>query len=279
LTGKLATEFTPADAIEEKDFKVYPEQYRTWAEEHGIAQPPRDASDVYTFEPRVVIREPVEGEIVSGNVTVIGSADTPAFVSYELQYGVSHDPGAFSAPFWGPVSGPVIDGVLGEWDTTGLAEGPYTLRLVVRDQAGVEQEARIRLFIVPPTPTALPVEPTPTWTIEAPTAVQPPTVAPPTATSELPTSVPTVVEPTSAPPPTDTPLPSPTVAPEEPTATPVPTETPAVEATPTWTIEAPVAEPTAESAALVTTTLPLTDVTTLTQTEGITASGLITATP
>ncbi|HMN28316.1 MAG TPA: PBP1A family penicillin-binding protein, partial [Caldilineaceae bacterium] len=40
LTGRLANEFTPADAIEEKLFKIYPERYRRWAEEHGIPQPP-----------------------------------------------------------------------------------------------------------------------------------------------------------------------------------------------------------------------------------------------
>jgi len=188
LTGKLATEFTPADAIEEKDFKVYPERYRTWAEDHGIAQPPSDASDVYTFEPRLAIREPVEGEIVSGIVPIVGSADAPAFVSYALQYGVSHDPGAFSAPFVGPIGGPVIDGLLGEWDTRGLAEGPHTLRLVVRDQAGVERDVRVRLFVVAPTPTPPPVDPTPTWTLEAPTAAPLPTepVPAPLPTETLP---------------------------------------------------------------------------------------------
>ncbi|MCE7980521.1 MAG: penicillin-binding protein [Caldilinea sp. CFX5] len=142
LTGKLATEFTPPDAIEEKDFIVYPEQYRQWAERNGIPQPPTEQSDVYTGEANVVIREPVEGEIVSGIVTVVGSADAPAFASYELQYGISHDPGAFSPPVSGPYGSPVVDNVLGQWDTSGLEEGPHTLRLVVRDQAGAERETR-----------------------------------------------------------------------------------------------------------------------------------------
>ncbi|MEZ4635610.1 MAG: hypothetical protein R2856_11720 [Caldilineaceae bacterium] len=53
VTGKLATEFTPADLIEEKVFKVYPEPYRQWAEEHGIPQPPSEQSDVFTQEPNV----------------------------------------------------------------------------------------------------------------------------------------------------------------------------------------------------------------------------------
>jgi hypothetical protein len=280
LTGKLATEFTPADAIEEKDFKVYPERYRPWAEAQGIAQPPNDASDVYTFEPRLAIREPVEGEIVSGIVTIIGSAEAPAFASYALQYGISHDPGAFSAPFVGPIGAPVIDGVLGEWDTRGLAEGPHTLRLVVRDQSGAEREVRVRLFVVPPTPTPPPVDPTATWTIAAPTAVPlptdtlaaPATAVPATPVVEVPTNTPVVDVPTA------TPLPvEPTVTPL-PTETPVPTDTPALEATPTWTIEAPTAEPTAASAAIVTATVPLTSSETLTGTGILTGSALITGT-
>lgn len=280
LTGKLATEFTPADAIEEKDFKVYPERYRQWAEAHGIAQPPRDASDVYTFEPRVAIREPVEGEIVSGIVQIIGSADAPAFVSYELQYGISHDPGAFSAPFVGPIGGPVIDGLLGEWDTQGMAEGPHTLRLVVRDQAGSERDVRVHLFVVGATPTPPPLEPTATWTIEAPTALPiptetapaptalpAPTVAPATATAivEIPTSTSVVEVPTATP-----------IA-VEPTVTPLPTETAAIEATPTWTVEAPTleaptVEATAASAGIVTETVPITETSGLTETVIVTAA-------
>lgn len=267
LTGKLATEFTPADAIEERDFKVYPEQYRQWAEERGIAQPPSDASDVYTFEPRVAIRGPVEGEIVSGVVTVVGSAEAPAFASYELQYGVSHDPQAFSAPIWGPTGPPVLDGVLGQWDTTELGEGSHTLRLVVRDQAGTEYDARIRLFVAPPpvieAPTPIPVEPTPTWTIAVTPVIDEPTPLPlPTdtialPTAELPTLTPTLIAPPPAEEPTPTlvvefPTNTPTDTPVidvptvEPTLTPEPTVIP-VEATPTWTPALPTVEPTIAS--------------------------------
>ncbi len=286
-TGKLATEFTPADAIEEKDFIVYPEQYQAWAEAHGIPQPPRDASDVYTFEPQVTILGPVEGEIVSGVVAVVGSADAPALASYELQYGVSHNPQAFSSPVWGPVGGAVINDRLGQWDTSTLNEGPYTLRLVVRDQNGVEREARVRLFVVPPTPTPPVVEPSPTWTNQAPIPVptetlpQPntatPVVAPATATPIPPTA--TSAPPTTAPP-TAVP-PTATVAvvtpPAEPTAPPLPTETPlpaetppAVEATPTWTVAAPAAEPTAVPAGSITDTVVITGANLLTESLSIT---------
>lgn len=258
VTGKLATEFTPADAIEEKDFKVYPEQYRQWAEANGIPQPPTDQSDVYTGEANLVIREPVEGEVVSGIVTVVGSADAPAFASYELQYGISHEPGAFSPPISGPFGAPMLDGVLGQWDTTGLQDGPHTLRLVVRDQAGAEREARVRVFVTHDEPTTTP-EPTPTWTFEAPTPE-------PLPTDTLP----------PPPPPTDTPFveaPTP-----EPTWTLPPIDTPApVEPTATWTPEgAPPAETPATGAS---TGSVITDTTGITDTGTVTESGALTTTP
>ena len=261
LTGKLATEFTPPDAIEEKDFIVYPEQYRQWAEEHGIPQPPTEQSDVYTGEANVIIREPVDGEIVSGVITVVGSADAPAFASYELQYGVSHDPGAFSPPVSGPYGSPVVENVLGQWDTSGLEDGPHTLRLVVRDRAGAERETRVRVFVTheaPPTP----VEATPTWTPEAPTPLPLPTDTPPV----LPTDTPVVVLPT--PEPTWT-LPPP---PE------TPTEAPPPEPSPTWTPEGGGAPPT-ETPAGASSGGVITDTSGITETGTVTGSEVITSTP
>lgn len=234
-TGRLANEFTPPDAIEEKVFKIYPEPYRAWAEAHGIPQPPASPEDAFEFQPELFIRQPVEGEVVSGIVQVYGSANVPGFSSYELQYGVSHDPGAFSPPISGPYGAPVIDGLLGEWDTTGLGDGPHTLRLLVHDNAGGAFEQRVRVFVAHP--TAAP-PPTATWTPvpEAPTA------PPPTATdTPWPTDTPPAAEtptelPTETPWPTGTP-PAPEAPPAEPTATPPPPEDP------TATPEAPPAEP------------------------------------
>jgi 1A family penicillin-binding protein len=195
VTGKLATEFTPPQLIEEKVFKVYPLEYRQWAEEHGIPQPPTETSDVFTFEPSVVIQQPAEGAQVNGIFTVAGSANVPGFSSYELQYGISHNPGAFSLPFVGPASTPVNNGVLGQWDTRTLANGPHTLRLVVHDRFGNEYESRVRVIVANPTPTP---EPTPTWTptwtptpTVTPTATRPPLVqaTPTPPLSPLPTPV------------------------------------------------------------------------------------------
>lgn len=243
-TGKLATEFTPPEAIEEKVFKVYPGPYRQWAIDNNLAQPPQNESEVFTFEPEVNIRQPIEGETLWGTIAVIGTANIPAFASYELQYGVSHDPGAFSEPFTQSPA-PLIGGVLGQWDLSGLNEGPHTLRLVVRDAVGNGFEQRVRVFVARPTATP---PPTPTWT-------PPPTNTPPVEPTDLPPSTPTevvdVAKPTLPPTPvvvqpTDTPaqnLATATPIPIQratativPADTPIPPEGPA--ATPTLTEEA-----------------------------------------
>jgi hypothetical protein len=216
-TGRLANEFTPPDAIEERAVKVYPERYRAWAEANGMAQPPVQQPTDPANQPQLAIRVPFEGETVGGVVPVYGTVNVPNLASFELQYGESHDPQAFSAPVSGPYGGQVIDGPLGQWDTSGLREGPHTLRLVARDAAGGVYETRVRLFVGPQQP---PAEPTSVPVFE-PTPVPVVTEAAPPPTPEvivLPTDTPVVV------PPTDTPTP------EGP-----PTEEPTL--TPTWTPE------------------------------------------
>ncbi|MFZ1756678.1 MAG: PBP1A family penicillin-binding protein [Caldilineaceae bacterium] len=187
VTGQRAGEFTPAEMIEERAFKVYPAQYREWAENHGIPQPPAEESTLFDFPPEVQITQPGEGQSVRGIITAVGVANVPAFASYELQYGVSHDPGAFSGAIWGPIDQPSAGGILGQWDTRALTNGPHTLRLVVRDTFGNSYESRVRVMVdnleptVTPSPTLTPTW-TPTWTptpeASAPTPIPLPTETP-----------------------------------------------------------------------------------------------------
>jgi hypothetical protein len=245
-SGQLANEFTPREALEERVFKVYPPEYRQWAEEHGIPQPPANAQDVVEFTPELHIRQPIEGEVVSGIVPIFGSANSPGFRGYELQYGVSHDPGAFSQPFAGSGS-PVIDNILGEWDTRGLQEGPHTIRLLVYGENNAVYEQRVRVFVAQATPTP---EPTMTWTPPPPTLTFTPVPEMPTETP-WPTDT-VVVPPTETPWPTDTPIVPPvdTVAP--PVDTPIPADTPLPVDTPVPVepviTDTPTLTPTAETA-------------------------------
>jgi hypothetical protein len=77
------------------------------------------------------ITAPVIGANVSGVVTITGTATHPAFQRYELAF--SYDPNPTDTWFTiqEPVTLPVIGATLGQWDTNGIVDGVYALRLRV----------------------------------------------------------------------------------------------------------------------------------------------------
>lgn len=211
VTGQRATEFCPQDVVVEKYFEVYPEEYRWWAEEQGVEQPPAGLCPLHTGPTEVTIFQPAEGQAVEGIVPVIGRVRMPDFDHYEVQYGVGPDPIG-----WGWVSGPhlamVEDGLLTEWDTRQGENGLRTLRVVVFDHQGHAAEARVQVVVNNPTPTPTltpTVTPTPTPTATLTVTPTPTPTSTPTVTS-TPTLTPTL---TPTPTPTSTPTPSPTVTP------------------------------------------------------------------
>ncbi len=215
IGDERAPEGAPDCLAEERDFKVYPEEHRAWALANGIAQPPESVAALRVADPVVRIARPRDGALVSGIVTVTGSADLPAFESWSLWYGEGVDPSTFFGPLLGPDDDPADDERLGRIDLRGFADGPYVLRLIARDRCGEEREVRRSVIVANPTATATP-SPSP-----SPSATAAITVV---ATVMLPSSTPTLEPPkptaTGAPP---TLAPRPTVEPI--TAVPPPTPT------------------------------------------------------
>ncbi|MGQ9585222.1 MAG: transglycosylase domain-containing protein [Anaerolineae bacterium] len=241
LTGGLATEFCPPEQVEERVYLVYPPEAIEWARSQNLPEPPRAPCPLHIFAPELAITQPREGEIVKGLVPIWGTVRVPGLTSYRLEYGIGPDPGGWG---WvaGPLYGEVRNAPLAEWDTRGLFNSEHTLRLVAETEDGRELEARLRVVVDNPEPTATPTRtrrptrtPTPTFTELPPTLIPPPadtptpwpTEPPPTATmpaiTPSPTGTPT--EPIPEPPPTDTPLPTPTATPSV-TTTPILFETP-----------------------------------------------------
>ena len=66
--------------------------------------------------------------------------------AYRLEYGIGHDPAE-----WQPIAGGagVADGILGVWQTGGLAAGEYTLRLHVTTPDGAPAESQVVVRIGP----------------------------------------------------------------------------------------------------------------------------------
>ena len=208
VTGQRASEFCPENVVVEKYFEVYPEEYRQWADEQGIEQPPESLCPLHTVPTQVAIFQPSEGEVVEAIVPVMGRVQMLDFDHYDVQYGVGPDPIG-----WGWVSGPhlaqVEEGLLTQWDTRGLANGLYTLRVVAFDRQGNTVEGRVQVVVTNPTPTPTltpTVTPTPT---ETPTPTITPTSTPTGTSTATPTLTPTPTSTTThTPPPTVTPTPT-----------------------------------------------------------------------
>lgn len=109
----------------------------------------------------IVILSPIPGNIVAGNVQVLGAAIHPQFLQYQLEFGPDPNPSNLWYPASGIVQAPVLNGLLGIWQTnTGASpDGLYQLRLrlYLRDGtslATVVNNIRIQNQQSTPVPTA-----------------------------------------------------------------------------------------------------------------------------
>lgn len=82
---------------------------------------------------QVNLTSPVNGEQISGSITIKGSASLPNFGFYTLQIAYPGDAD------WVPIQvgqQAVVNDVLGAWDTSALNPGAYMLKLEVTDNVG-----------------------------------------------------------------------------------------------------------------------------------------------
>jgi 1A family penicillin-binding protein len=196
---------------------------QAWAGQRNIAiplkLPPEQACDPNIPRPEVSISQPTANSEISGLVEIRGTAKGPNFAGYQVEWGISHDPGG-----WGIIQerrpNQVENDLLATWDISELDySGPVTIRVLIfgpdnpatpeDDPAILESRVLLNLLALTPTPT-------PTGTV-----TQTPTPTPTQTGTPEPTLTPTM---TATPEPTGT---------AEPTATPSPSATPEPGATPT----------------------------------------------
>lgn len=151
------------------------------------AAPPR--IDCPRSDVEVRITNPKPNDTVSRAVQIEGSAKVPDFQSYQLA--VSPAGRDAYAPVGSEVRQPVVNGQLGVWDSAGVPEGGYSIRLRVFDNARQYCEAFVSVTVNNKAATPTPF----------PTDEPPDTPIPPGA----PTSVPQIVLPGETPAPTRTP--------------------------------------------------------------------------
>lgn len=86
-------------------------------------------------QPGVQITFPTMNQVISGRVTILGTAQIDRFQFYKLEYGMGEKPTQWHSI--GEVNRtPVVNGVLGIWDTAGFPSGTFVLRLTVVDITG-----------------------------------------------------------------------------------------------------------------------------------------------
>ena len=130
-TGLLATVFTPPELVEKRTYMVVPPNARQWAKTAGLPTPPTayDTVQKPPVLPDVHISSPEMFSDVRAKLEIRGGANGTDFVSYRLEYGQGLYPVAW-VQIGKDSRAPVTEGLLGEWDTTGL-DGLYALRLMV----------------------------------------------------------------------------------------------------------------------------------------------------
>jgi hypothetical protein len=129
------------------------------------------------------ITSPADGQAVQGLITIEGSASHPFFEAYDLAFAYPSDPSQTWFLITDPVNQPVADGPMAIWDTTGITDGNYRLRLrVFLTNGNILQvfvdDLRVRNYTAVETssPGAAVSQPTPT--IALPTRTPRPTPLP-----------------------------------------------------------------------------------------------------
>ena len=92
------------------------------------------AAPVACGDGRLAISAPGAGQVIGGVTGVTGSASHEAFQFFKLEYAPGANAGGGFVYFAGS-NVPVSGGLLGNFDTTALPNGDYTIRLTVVDQS------------------------------------------------------------------------------------------------------------------------------------------------
>jgi hypothetical protein len=96
--------------------------------------------------PPVAITSPASGEVLRGEITIIGSTDVPNFASATLDFKYASDDGEGWFPL-AALSQPALDSPLYLWNTASITDGDYILRLRVNLTDGTFEEVTIPITI------------------------------------------------------------------------------------------------------------------------------------
>jgi hypothetical protein len=157
-TGKLAAPSTPPENRELRVYQMLPQEAADWVRENGIPQPPTEQAEarLEDFDPDVAIISPQVNGYIGGVFEIKGNARGGPF---RVEFGRGLEPQEWT--MIGSERGDeVVNGTLQMFDTNGLEEGSFTLRLTVNRGDGA-REMRIPVTIDHTPPTVVVTEPKP----------------------------------------------------------------------------------------------------------------------
>ncbi|GIL12989.1 MAG: hypothetical protein BroJett038_17090 [Chloroflexota bacterium] len=166
-TGLRANQFCPDNQVERTYLKISDAAVADWllnrpigvslARQLGLPsdleRAPTEACDLNTEIPIARITSPAEGQQVSGEVQVVGSASAPSLASYYLELAPGNSNNFIPVSL--PTASPQTNGVLGTWDTTSVPNGQYILRLAMTHRNGgyLYRSVNVTVNNTVPTPT------------------------------------------------------------------------------------------------------------------------------
>lgn len=82
-------------------------------------------------ENEVKLTDPVDEDVLKGMITISGNTDVVGFKSYVLEFAYEHGTNETTWFLIAESDEKIADGVLATWDTLGITDGDYRLRLTV----------------------------------------------------------------------------------------------------------------------------------------------------
>jgi membrane peptidoglycan carboxypeptidase len=128
--GRLATLWTPIDLVDEQVFFLLTGEARIWAKQSGFPLPPETYDtlpDSFPYRDDLHLSNPTALNILRGALTLRGTAAVSGMSRYVVQAGPGLYPTAWFTLGSGP--GPVEEGELARWDTSGL-DGVWSIQLL-----------------------------------------------------------------------------------------------------------------------------------------------------
>ncbi|MSP23058.1 MAG: hypothetical protein EXR66_08680 [Dehalococcoidia bacterium] len=135
--GQLAQPNTPAQFVREEVRLVLPKEEIEgwspfeWAAKVGLGGKLAPTQELGAVASSVQISSPSAGARLVGSISILGRVASPDFKRYDVEYGAGPNPASWTRIF--SSSTPVSAREISRWDTTKIADGYYTLRLLVDD--------------------------------------------------------------------------------------------------------------------------------------------------